>query len=254
VNDFSRTLSSSVWKSHIPEDAISIFSGGTEGVLSPHVTVIVSDPGSSGLQAFAHRTRALKHHEIGQITQTTVVAEAVEDVMIANGLAKEDVKLVLIKCPLLTSTKIEIIRDNGFPLITSDTYESMAMSRQASALGIGMALKEVSFENAAKRPVPQHIFSTRASCSSGAELDDCQILILTSTASGKLRAIYDRMKHAIDGQVLLDMVHSIQKEGGSIVQVFAKAEADPTGLVGDKRHTMVRRLFVHCLSMLKFFE
>ncbi|KAK3618898.1 hypothetical protein LTR22_026189 [Elasticomyces elasticus] len=35
VNDFSRT------RALIPEDAITIFSGGTEGVLSPHVTFVV---------------------------------------------------------------------------------------------------------------------------------------------------------------------------------------------------------------------
>ena len=43
VNDFSRTLSALVWESKIPSSAVTVFSGGTEGVLCPHVTFIVGE-------------------------------------------------------------------------------------------------------------------------------------------------------------------------------------------------------------------
>lgn len=43
VNDFSRTLSALVWEPLIPPEAVTVFSGGTKGVLSPHVTFFVKE-------------------------------------------------------------------------------------------------------------------------------------------------------------------------------------------------------------------
>src|SRR5881398_683277 len=65
VNDFSRTLSAHVWQSIIPRESVNVFSGGTEGVLSPHVTFIVQHPHPTGLVACVGRTRALEPQEIG---------------------------------------------------------------------------------------------------------------------------------------------------------------------------------------------
>ena len=43
VNDFSRTLASAVWEPHLKEAAVTVFSGGTEGVIAPHVNLLVAD-------------------------------------------------------------------------------------------------------------------------------------------------------------------------------------------------------------------
>lgn len=53
---------------------------------------------------------------------------------------------MLIKCPLLTSTKIEAIKASGKSPITTDTYKSMAKSRCTSAVGIAIALDELKAE------------------------------------------------------------------------------------------------------------
>ena len=93
VNDFSRTLAAHAWAPPlIPASAITIFSGGTEGVLSPHVTLIVREARdlddqflpaeprgvATGLVALVGRTRALRPHEIGtaaQVEQVRLVLE-----------------------------------------------------------------------------------------------------------------------------------------------------------------------------------
>src|SRR3979490_1859968 len=65
VNDFSRTLSALVWESKILPSAVTVFSGGTEGVLCPHVTFIVQEKFKTGLVACVGRTRCLEPYEIG---------------------------------------------------------------------------------------------------------------------------------------------------------------------------------------------
>ncbi|KAJ9641225.1 hypothetical protein H2204_002903 [Knufia peltigerae] len=260
VNDFSRTLASAVWEPKIPADAVTIFSGGTEGVLCPHVTFIVraedassSSSSTTGLLASVGHTRPLHPHEIGMPDHARTVAVTIESMM-ANDLSvrPEDVMLVLIKCPLLTSTKVEAVRAAGKEPVTADTYESMARSRYACAVGIAAALGEIpdaqidSAMQSTTASAFERVWSAKASCSSGAELDDNHILILASdpTVAGagsirpKLRAVSRPMQDAIDAEAIFDLLSQVKRDGGKVVQVFAKAEADPHGIVRGNRHTM----------------
>ena len=249
VNDFSRTLSSHVWEAAIPPGAITVFSGGTEGVLTPHVTFIVEETKPTGLIAAIGRTRALKPHEIGTVDHAQEVARTIAE-MIAGvaegGVSAADVKLVLIKCPLLTSAKIETIKSQGIKPLTTDTYESMAKSRYASAIGIALALdelKEAEVESAMNEGSEQH-WSSRASCSSGAELEDNHILLLASAPTADLvtgrtlKALSGYMEDAIDADAFMKMLEQVKKEQGRVLQVFVKAEADPKGAIRGMRHTM----------------
>ncbi|CZR64676.1 related to Cyanuric acid amidohydrolase [Phialocephala subalpina] len=239
VNDFSRTLSTHVWEPQIPESAVTIFSGGTEGVLSPHVTFIVHDPKPTGLVAAVGRTRLLAPHEIGTSEHALQVASSVRGLMDQSGIRKEHVHLVLIKCPLLTSSKVEAIKAAFKTPVTTDTYESMAKSRYASAVGIAVALQEIEEGQLEAAMRNEDRWSSKASCSSGAELEDCHILIIASDPSfGSLRAASAFMKDAIDARTIIKILDQIKNEGGHVVQVFAKAEADPTGKIRGTRHTM----------------
>lgn len=272
VNDFSRTLASTVWEPKVPEDAVTIFSGGTEGVLCPHVTFIVGveddDASSSslstgGLLASVGHTRNLHPHEVGTADHARTVADTVQAMMKADGssvsIRPEDVVLVLVKCPLLTSTKVEAVRAAGKEPVTTDTYESMAKSRYASAVGIAAALGEIpsaEMEAAVQRgpATKESVWSAKASCSSGAELDDNHILILASRPGSRpvkvngssssttrpacLRAVSRPMRDAIDAEAALDLLSQVKRDNGEVVQVFAKAEADPHGTVRGNRHTM----------------
>ena len=244
VNDFSRTLAAHVWESQIPSTAVTVFSGGTEGVLCPHVTLLVQARQHTGLLACSGRTRELRPDEIGTMDQSGEVNDTVSHMITEAGVTKESVRLVLIKCPLLTSTAIESIRKTGQTPITTDTYESMARSRYASSVGIALSLGEIQPDKVSATLVQSQeeaVWSARASCSSGAELNNCHVLILASDPGetpGRLRATSGYMKDAMDGGVLLDMMNRINEQKGNVVQVFAKAEADPSGSIRGLRHTM----------------
>lgn len=128
VNDFSRTLSSHVWDALIPDSAISIFSGGTEGVLSPHVTAILQSDKPTGLHAAVTRSRVLEPWEVGTVEHVEAVAASIREKLVEEGMEAGDVQLVLIKCPLLTSERIATIQATGRKPVTLDTYESMVRS------------------------------------------------------------------------------------------------------------------------------
>jgi cyanuric acid amidohydrolase len=165
---------------------------------------------------------------------------------------EKDVKLVLIKCPLLTSAKIAAIKAQDLKPITEDTYESMAKSRYASAIGIALGLDEMKEEDVTRLMdrKTSEFYSHKASCSSGAELEDCHILILASMPlmqraailndlrTPKLDAMASSMIDAIDAVAIIEMLKEIEKRGGAVVQVFVKAEADPSGMIRGNRHTM----------------
>lgn len=246
VNDFSRTLAAAAWEPMLPEDAVTVFSGGTEGVLSPHVNLLIRDDRRTGhdrgLVAAAGRTAPIPPEELGRIGHVEAVARRVRELLDELGTTANDTHLVLVKCPLLTSTAMTTMRAKGHEPITNDTYESMACSRAASALGIAVALEECDLTTAAAALAGDaDVWSSRASASSGAELADCHILVLaTSTsASNPLRAVHGAMRDAIDIATLTELFAQVQRDGGQVVQVFAKAEADPTGSVRGVRHTML---------------
>lgn len=117
-----RTLSTVVWEQVLAADAVSIFSGGTEGVLTPHVNFLVKSKQDKGLQAAVGHTRAFKPEEVGAGEQVAEVAATVKQLMAGIDATEDEVKLVLVKCPLLTSTKIESIRAAGKKPLTTDTY------------------------------------------------------------------------------------------------------------------------------------
>jgi cyanuric acid amidohydrolase len=239
VNDFSRTLSSHVWEPQIPRSAVTVFSGGTEGVLSPHVTFVVRDRSTTGLRAAVGRTRNFEPHEIGTSAHALEVASSIQSILKDSGLATDQVRLILIKCPLLTSEKVEIIKSAGRTPVTTDTYESMAKSRYSSALGIAAALAELEECHLDEAMQNHSSWSIKASCSSGAELEDCHILIIASdTSPGSLRAVSGYTSDAIDAKAITRLLEQVDQESGHVLQVFTKVEADPTGNIRGSRHTM----------------
>lgn len=248
VNDFSRTLSTLAWEPLLPPSAVTVFSGGTEGVLSPHVNVFVRDDRhhdghDRGLVTAAGRSRILDPVEVGRDAQVDAVADAVAALMDEVGVTAEDVHMVLVKCPLLTSDKVAALHASGQTPVTTDTYESMGHSRAASALGIAVALGEATRAEALQALAGERedTWSARASASAGAELEDCHILLVAESraVANPLRAAHTAMKDALDIGALTALLADIEKQGGSVRQIFAKAEADPRGSIRGRRHTML---------------
>jgi cyanuric acid amidohydrolase len=250
VNDFSHTLSSHVWESKIPRNAVTVFSGGTEGVLSPHVTFLVKSREPTGLVACSGLIRDFKWNKVGAEVQAREVAGVMQRMVSKAGIEKSDVHLVLIKCLLLTLVDIEGIRAARQTPITTDTYESMAVSRYASAVGIALALEEITPDSmaAALDAENEGVWSARASCSSSAELKNCHIMVLAAdhkAENDRLRATSGYMEDAIDAGVLLEMLHMVKADNSKVVQVFVKAEADPRGSIRGLRHTMSTNSDIH---------
>jgi cyanuric acid amidohydrolase len=131
VNDFSRGFATSAFKASLaralgrsPDEVAArvlfIMSGGTEGVMAPHMTVFTrresagAGGGAPGLVAGIARTRAFASDELGTTVQVTEVEHAVREAMASAGIARAgDVHFVQIKCPLLTASAIDEAERRG---------------------------------------------------------------------------------------------------------------------------------------------
>jgi cyanuric acid amidohydrolase len=271
VNDFTRGYGAfafqvllaevlGVARSEVARRVAFVMSGGTEGVLSPHATVFARRRNAGGGRAgdkrlavgIAH-TRDLLPEEVGRMAQVQVVAQAVREAMEDAAIdSVRDVHFVQIKCPLLTSERILDARQRGQTVVTTDTYESMGYSRGASALGVALALGEVDAPRLSGNVVCHDwsLYSGVASASAGVELMNCEVIVLGNSVESTSELIigHDVMQDAIDAEAVRRALRQvgIQVDGSirgteteRIVNVFAKAEADPTGYVRGRRHTML---------------
>ena len=261
VNDYSRGLAvlalSTLFDEHIGHAAASkillIMSGGTEGVLAPHLTVIsrssvnaLSGKLGKALTVGIGRTPQLLPEHIGRLRQVELVASATRDAM-RDALVDDpaDVHFIQIKCPLLTTELLQNAEARGAVTVTDDTYKSMSYSRGASALGVAVALGEIDGSDVDEDTicVRWDRYSSVASTSAGSELRHCEVLVLgnSSLASGDLRIAHDVMRDAIDIEAVRSAAcrAGYREEAVEFVQAFAKAEADPSGRIRQRRHTML---------------
>ncbi|MFV2047974.1 ring-opening amidohydrolase, partial [Metabacillus sp. YM-086] len=226
-----------------------VMSGGTEGILSPHFTIVSRDTekyevtsNKKALSIGIAKTPIIQAEDLGSKNQVMAVAQAVEEAMRdANIHELSDIHFVQVKCPLLTSSKIEEAKKDGKVIVTDDTYKSMGYSRGASALGVAVALREISREELLESDIC-HVwekYSEVASTSAGSELDYCEVIVFGNSAQAEGPLFIDHvvMKDAIDGAVVKGMIDKYPKD--RIIQLLAKAEADPSGYTRNRRHTML---------------
>lgn len=233
-----------------------VMSGGTEGVLSPHITVftrqLVATPptGITGkrMSIGMAQTRDFLPEELGRSTQISETATAVKAAMADAGITDaSDVHFVQIKCPLLTSERVEAAAARGNKTATISAYGSMAYSRGASALGVAVALGEIgpdiSDEDVLRR---YDLFSKVASTSSGIELMHNVVIVLgnSGASASEFEIGHAVMSDAIDAPAVVSALSGVglgaqAKAGRELVNIFAKAEASPDGTVRGFRHTML---------------
>ncbi|QQN63496.1 ring-opening amidohydrolase [Bradyrhizobium diazoefficiens] len=237
-----------------------VMSGGTEGVLSPHITVFtrqeVTKPpaGISGkrLSIGVAQTRDFLAEELGRAAQITETAKAVKDAMADAGIADPaDVHFVQIKCPLLTSERVEAASSRGHKTATISAYSSMAYSRGASALGVAVALGEIAADISDGDVLRRYdLFSKVASTSSGIELMHNVVIVLgnSESSASEFEIGHAVMDDAIDAAAVMSALTSVgldldpgttSQPGRELVNIFAKAEASPNGTVRGFRHTML---------------
>jgi cyanuric acid amidohydrolase len=264
VNDFTRDYAVSAFAAALAPrlglapDAVEarvamVMSGGTEGVLSPHVTVFARVPDAGPavpgkrLAIGVAATRDFQAHEIGRAPQMDQTAAAVHAAMRDAGIADPaDVHFVQIKCPLLTAERHAASVRAGHAPVTKSSYASMGFSRGASALGVAVALGEVA------GPVPEDavlrdwsLYSAVASTSAGIELMRNIVIVMGNAAgmAGDCVIGHAVMEDAIDLAGVLTAFRAVGLDGrgdaARIVNVLAKAEPSPDGMVRGFRHIML---------------
>lgn len=233
-----------------------VMSGGTEGVLSPHITVFtrqqVAKPaaGITGkrLSIGMAQTRDFLPEELGRSAQITETATAVKAAMADAGITgASDVHFVQIKCPLLTSERVAAAAARGNKTATISAYSSMAYSRGASALGVAVALGEIAPDISDEDVLRRYdLFSKVASTSSGIELMHNVVIVLgnSEASASEFEIGHAVMNDAIDAPAVVSALSGVglgaqAKAGRELVNIFAKAEASPDGTVRGFRHTML---------------
>ena len=235
-----------------------VMSGGTEGVLSPHITVFARSPRSGGVHenqgekrlsvGIAH-TRDFLPEEIGRGAQIEETTKAVEAAMRGALIeAVSDVHFVQIKCPLLTSERVREAGARGKTVVTASGYASMGYSRGASAIGVAKALREIGDDVGESQVLKDWtLYSSVASCSAGIELMHNVVILIGNSgfSSSPFKIGHAVMRDAIDLAAVMQALESVGLSAidahsqNRLVNVLAKAEASPDGAIRGLRHTML---------------
>ena len=236
-----------------------VWSGGTEGVLSPHATVFTRAAASAGsggeprLAMSVEATRDISPEEVGTMIQVREVAAAVRRCLAGAGITdSREVHYVQVKGPLLTPAGIADADQRGARLVTRDPNGSKAYARGATALGVALGLGEVSEASLSDEAIARRfdLFSAVASTSAGGELKNCEVLLFGNSpaASGEFRIGHGVLRDAIDAEGVRETLRSAglvfsgnpnEEQARRIVSVFAKAEASPSGAIRGRRNTML---------------
>lgn len=244
-----------------------VMSGGTEGVLSPHITVFTrithglatspsvfgaSSGGKTGgkrLSIGVAHTRDFLPEELGRQAQIEETAKAVQLAMRDADIDDpRDVHFVQIKCPLLTSERIEAALHRRHKTVTTGTYASMGYSRGASALGAAKALGELKDDVREDQVLKDwRLYSSVASSSAGIELMHNVIILMGNSANALSPFVIGHavMRDSIDRAAVMEALNSVRLDiedaqiSSRLVNIFAKAEASPDGYVRGFRHTML---------------
>jgi ring-opening amidohydrolase-like protein len=281
VNDYTRILADRAFREVLvargSRDAEQVkqvplvWSGGTDGVLSPHATIFATtDPASAPatdeprISVGVAMSETIQPEDIGRPAMVEKVAGGVRAAMGVAGITDPaDVHYVQTKTPLLTLDTINDAKSRGHTVMTEDTLKSMDISNSTTALGIGVALGEIEMPAAEQIHRDLSLYSSVASCSSGVELDRAQIVLVGNARGigGRYRVGHAVMRDALDadgvwaairdtGLPLPDRPHPSDLNG-RLVNVFLKCEADPTGAVRGRRNIMLDDSDVHWHRQIK---
>jgi cyanuric acid amidohydrolase len=281
VNDYTRIIADRAFREVLvskgaPADQVKqvpiVWSGGTDGVISPHATIFATtdvaddDPSRSEQRltvGFAMSEQLLPE-EIGRTPMITKVADAVKVAMERAGITDPgDVHYVQTKTPLLTIHTIRDAKDRGQTVWTEHTHESMDLSNGCTALGIAVALGEIEMPGDADVMHDRSLYSSVASCSSGVELDQAQVVVVGNATGvgGRYRIGHSVMTDALDadgiwaaikdaGLDLPDRPRTADLDG-KLVNVFLKCEVSQDGQVRGRRNAMLDDSDVHWHRQIK---
>jgi cyanuric acid amidohydrolase len=266
VNDFTRILADEAFRRVLMKhgkrseaDVAKIpmvWSGGCDGVITPHATVFAANAktgpqSKSRLAIGTAMSVELMPEDIGRPAMVEKVADAVKAAMKDAGIADpKDVHYVQTKTPLLTIDAVLDAEKRGHD-VACEVHESMGVSNGTTALGIAVALGEIKMPRAEQICKDLDLYSSVASCSSGVELTQAQIVLLGNRpgAGGRYSIGHSVMKDALDVDGIYDSIRDAGLElparpraedlGGRLVNCFMKCEADRRGTLRGRRQIML---------------
>lgn len=272
VNDFTRILADQAFRRVLAENGTRseaeiahvpmVWSGGCDGVITPHATVFARIAKSaknlgSRLAIGTAMSAQLRPEEIGRPAMVEKVAAAVKAAMRDAGIGDpRDVHYVQTKTPLLTIDSVRDAESRG-KHVACEVHDSMGVSNGTTALGIAVALDEIPMPRAEQICKDLDLYSSVASCSSGVELTQAQIVLLGNKpgAGGRFRIGHAVMRDALDIDGIYDAIRNAGIElperpraedfKGRVVNCFMKCEADRTGTLRGRRQIMLDDSDVH---------
>ena len=272
VNDFTRILADQAFRRVLgkrgsrSETEIAkipmVWSGGCDGIITPHATVFARNASSgfssnSRLAIGTAMSAELLPEDIGRPAMVEKVAEGVKAAMRAAGIEDaKDVHYVQTKTPLLTIEAVREAESRG-KHVACEVHDSMGVSNGTTALGIGVALGEIKMPRAEQICKDLDLYSSVASCSSGIELTQAQIVLLGNKAGagGRFRIGHAVMRDALDMDGIYAAIRNAGLElpqrpraedfDGRVVNCFIKCEADRRGSLRGRRQIMLDDSDVH---------
>jgi ring-opening amidohydrolase-like protein len=280
VNDYTRIIADRAFREVLVEKGAPaeqvkqipiVWSGGTDGVISPHATIFATVPPEDVIASDEPRltvgfaiSEVLLPEDIGRVAMVEKVAAATRIAMERAGITDPaEVHYVQTKTPLLTVHTIRDAKSRGKTVWTEHTHESMDLSNGTTALGIAVALGEIEMPTDADVMHDRSLFSAVASCSSGVELDQAQVVVVGNApgVGGRYRIGHSVMEDALDadgiwaaikdaGLDLPERPHPSDLDG-RLVNVFLKCEVSQDGVVRGRRNAMLDDSDVHWHRQIK---
>jgi barbiturase len=248
-----------------------VWSGGTDGIISPHATIFATVPADRAEQTDQPRlavgyamSEVIRPEEIGRRGMIEKVADSVRTAMAAAGITDvADVHYVQTKTPLLTIDTIRDAKARGHTVWTEHTLESMDLSNGCTGLGIAVALGEIEMPADEAVLHDRSLYSTVASCSSGVELDRAQVVVVGNVRGigGRYRIGHSVMRDALDADGIWAAIQDAGLDlpsrphwtdlDGRLVNVFLKCEVSQDGSVRGRRNAMLDDSDVHWHRQIK---
>ena len=272
VNDFTRILADEAFRAALAERGSRdteelaripmVWSGGCDGVITPHATVFAqnAEAGPADEERLAIGTAMsaeLLPEDIGRPAMVEKVADAVRAAMADAGIDDPaDVHYVQTKTPLLTIDSVADAASRG-QTVACEVHDSMGVSNGTTALGVAVALGETALPAAEQICRDLDLYSAVASCSSGVELTQAQIVLLGNRAGagGRYAIGNSVMADALDIDGIYDGIRNAGLDlperpraadlGGRLVNLFIKCEADHRGRLRGRRQIMLDDSDVH---------
>jgi cyanuric acid amidohydrolase len=231
-----------------------VFSGGVEGVLSPHYSVFTATPAAvvagaaPSLAIGVGFTSPMRPCDIGRQAQIDAIAATVRDAAAAAQI--DQIHFVQVKGPAFTLAEILADQREGRACATDNPGKLMSFGRAACALGVAGALGEIPEGRAVESAVLKDysLYSSVASISAGVEVRNNEVIVVGMSRrwSGPLAIDHTTMTDALDVASIHAMVQRLGfpaapqiADSGRIRAAFIKCESQRDGLIRGRPHTML---------------